>query len=45
LVVHPDSGARLPAALEFTIYVDPKKNIERQEYAADRGYVGVMAYT
>jgi uncharacterized protein len=45
LVVRPDSAARLPAALEFTIYVDPKKNLEPLEYAADRGYVGVMAYT
>lgn len=45
MVVHPDSKARLPAALEFTIYVDPKNNLERLQYAADRGYVGVMAYT
>src|SRR5438876_4737152 len=45
LVVRPDSALRLPAALEFTIYVDPKKDLERLEYAAERGYAGVMAYT
>lgn len=36
---------RLPAAFEFTIYVDPARDLKRLEYAADRGYVGVMAYT
>jgi len=45
VVVRPDSALRLPAALEFTIYVDPRKNLERLEYAAERGYAGVMAYT
>jgi predicted acyl esterase len=44
-VVRPASALRLPAALEFTIYVDPKSDLERLEYAADRGYVGVIAYT
>jgi len=34
VVVRPDSALRLPAALEFTIYVDLKKNLERLEYAA-----------
>jgi uncharacterized protein len=45
VVVRPDGASRLPAALEFTIYVDPKKDLERLEYAAQRGYAGVMAYT
>lgn len=45
VVVRPDGAPRLPAALEFTIYVDPQKDLERLEYAADRGYVGVIAYT
>jgi len=45
LVVRPAGPQRRPAALEFTIYVDPDKDLERLEYAADRGYVGVMAYT
>ncbi len=44
-VVRPNSATQLPAALEFTIYVDPKRDLERLEYAADRGYAGVMAYT
>jgi uncharacterized protein len=45
MVVRPENALRLPAALEFTIYVDPKKNLERLEYAAERGYVGVIAFT
>lgn len=45
MIVRPDSALPLPTALEFTIYVDPKKDLERLEYAADRGYAGVMAYT
>lgn len=45
LVVRPAGDAPRPAALEFTIYVDPKQDLGRLEYAADRGYVGVMAYT
>lgn len=46
LVVRPArSDRRLPAAFEFTIYVDPANDLKRLEYAADRGYAGVMAYT
>src|SRR6185437_5283268 len=45
LIVRPAGARRLPAALEFTIYVDPEKDLDRLEYAADRGYAGVMAYT
>jgi len=45
MVVRPDNALRSPAALEFTIYVDLKRDLERLEYAAERGYVGVMAYT
>lgn len=46
LVVRPSKiRSRLPAAFEFTIYVDPARDLKRLEYAADRGYVGVMAYT
>jgi len=37
LVVRPVGPQRRPAALEFTIYVDPDKDLERVEYAADRG--------
>jgi uncharacterized protein len=46
LVVRPASGPyRLPTAFEFTIYVDPARDLERLEYAADRGYAGVIAYS
>jgi len=44
LIVRPAGTLRHPAALEFTIYVEPKGDLERVEYAADRGYVGVIAY-
>lgn len=46
LVVRPAGATRrLPAAFEFTIYVDSMHDLERLGYAANRGYVGVMAYT
>lgn len=46
LVVRPRAAKhRLPAAFEFTIYVDRAKDLRRLEYAADRGYGAVMAYT
>ena len=46
LIVRPaGSDRRLPTAFEFTIYVDPAKDLTRLKYAADRGYAGVMAYT
>jgi hypothetical protein len=46
LIVRPAGmHRRLPTALEFTIYVDPANDLKRLEYAADRGYAGVMAYT
>lgn len=45
LVVRPAAAhRRLPAALEFTIYVEPDADLKRLEYAAGRGYAGVMAY-
>ncbi len=45
LVVRPSrTNVRLPAAFEFTIYVDPSKDLKRLEYAADRGYAGVVVY-
>ena len=44
LVVRPPGTSRRPTALEFTIYVDPNEDLKRLEYAADRGYAGVMAY-
>ncbi|HEY7887164.1 MAG TPA: CocE/NonD family hydrolase [Steroidobacteraceae bacterium] len=44
-VVRPTGDSPRPAALEFTIYVDPQQDVTRLEYAADRGYAGVMAYT
>jgi uncharacterized protein len=45
MVVRPAGVRRLRTALEFTIYVDSRKDLKRLEYAADRGYAGVMAYT
>src|SRR5438270_9331736 len=36
---------RQPAALRFTIYAAPKRDIERMQYAADRAYVAVTGYT
>lgn len=45
LVVRPAGAQPRPTALEFTIYVDPKKDLGRLEYAASRGYAGVTAYT
>jgi uncharacterized protein len=46
VIVRPSrSAARLPAALEFTIYVDPAKDLEKLKYAADRGYAGIIVYT
>jgi uncharacterized protein len=45
VVRRSDAPARLPAALTFTIYVDPYKDMQTLEYSADRGYAGVMAYT
>src|SRR5579872_680599 len=44
LIVRPAGVARRPTALEFTIYVNPEGDLERLEYAADRGYAGVLAY-
>jgi uncharacterized protein len=37
--------AKQPAALEFTIYAQPARDIARLHYAADRGYVGIVAYS
>ncbi|HEY3675554.1 MAG TPA: CocE/NonD family hydrolase, partial [Candidatus Tumulicola sp.] len=37
--------ARLPAALMFTIYAQPKADALRAEYAAARGYAGVIGYS
>jgi len=45
LVVRPAAVGRRPTALEFTIYVDPRKDLGKLQYAASRGYAGVMAYT
>jgi uncharacterized protein len=46
LVVRPANvHGRLPTALEFTIYFDPAKDLARLQYAVDRGYAGVIAYT
>ena len=45
LVVRPAVAQPWPTALEFTIYVDSKKDLSKLEYAASRGYAGVMAYT
>jgi uncharacterized protein len=45
LLVRPEVAQRLPTALEFTIYVDPKNDLTKLEYAASRGYAGVMAYS
>jgi len=39
------SAAKLPAAFTFTIYADPPSDVQYSEYAAARGYAGVVAYT
>ncbi len=44
MVVRPPGAARRPAALEFTIYVSPEQDLTRLEYAAGRGYAGIMVY-
>ena len=46
IVVRPASArAKLPTAFTFTIYADEKTDLKQMEYAADRGYAGVWAYT
>jgi putative CocE/NonD family hydrolase len=45
LIVRPAGAGPRPTALEFTIYVDPKNDLSKLEYAASRGYAGVTAYT
>lgn len=45
MVVRPVGARPRPTALEFTIYVDPVRQLPKLEYAADRGYAAVMAYT
>lgn len=45
LIVRPAGDSPRPAALEFTIYVNPEQDLGRLKYAAQRGYAGVMAYT
>jgi len=45
LIVRPAGAEPKPTALEFTIYVDPKNDLKKLEYAASRGYAGVTAYT
>jgi uncharacterized protein len=45
MVRRAGSAARQPAALQFTIYAQPSVDIQRMKYAADRGYVAVMAYS
>jgi len=46
IVVRP-AGARtrLSTAFAFTIYADKETDLRQMEYAADRGYAGVWAYT
>ena len=46
IVVRPaNAHAKLPTAFVFTIYADEKTDLKQMEYAADRGYAGVWAYT
>lgn len=45
MVVRPEGARPRPTALEFTIYVDPARQLPKLEYAADRGYAAVIAYT
>ncbi len=45
IVRRADVTAPQPAALQFTIYAQPKDDAERMKYAADRGYVAVTAYS
>ena len=45
LLVRPAGVGPRPTALEFTIYVDPAQQLPKLEYAADRGYAALFAYT
>jgi uncharacterized protein len=46
IVVRPEHArGKLPTAFAFTIYADEKADLKQMEYAADRGYAGVWAYT
>jgi hypothetical protein len=45
VVRRSDVNTRRPAALVFSIYPRPKDDEKMLRYAADRGYVGVIAYT
>jgi putative CocE/NonD family hydrolase len=45
LVVRPSGAQPRATAFEFTIYVDPTNDLRKLEYAASRGYAGVIAYT
>lgn len=44
-IVRPRVEGKLPAALEFTIYVDPVWNLEDPLFAAAHGYIGVIGLT
>jgi len=46
LLVQPRAvSGRLPALLNFTIYVDPNNNLADARLSAANGYAGVVAYT
>jgi predicted acyl esterase len=45
LIARPRSTQRLPALLQFTIYVDSAANLADVRRSADHGYAGVIAYT
>jgi putative CocE/NonD family hydrolase len=45
LVVLPKSATRVPALLDFTIYVDRDFNLRDAILSAAHGYAGVVAYT
>ena len=45
LLVRPQTKARVPTLLQFTIYVDSAANVADARRSTEHGYAGVIAYT
>ncbi len=45
IVRKKDSAAKLPAVLQFTIYVRPERDLASLKELADRGYVAIIVYS
>ncbi len=45
MVRKKDSSAALPVIFQYTIYVNHERDLASLKLAADKGYVGVIAYT